>query len=603
MIDSLKKSLVFSLIALSLACSTNSARAKFTEESPKEKIYSLKEQYQALESENKLKDWAKLALGKINELEGKKEIANQIFKSIAKDQPAHLDAEVGLIRIAYQANKNAAINLAREDFTLESRLQKAERYDLLKELREYKESYFPTKIETPSEQSPELKLKNDLKKTWTKNEFNLALDLIKKYKTRYPNNSNSADLLYIEANCREELGQTQIANIQYRKIINSPLINIDYKIKSFKDLYRHQLEQGNLEETKKLLEEAVSFSTLETNKLKVKIRNDSSAINENLKSLKNLWFDRLHFYFWLAQTLDRLKVDPQESKELKDKIVKTAPLSYYRLLLNKDLIIDQSQTDACLQNIPGELTSKLETLKQLNLNEIADSEISWFFSKGATSYSQVSPLQTEQLRQISSKSYLHSQYGLGNKGVASADNALRLMSILFSEDKNANKCFPSLFYSSFTTPFLEYFEEASNKHKVPLSFLLAIARTESFFNPLAQSGKDALGMMQLLKSTAAEEGATSKDNLFIAKTNIEFGAKHLSTLLKYYDNNFILAAAAYNAGRDATNRWLNKTKIKNFDNLSEKASFVEQISYPETRNYVQRVFIAQAIYDSLAKKN
>ncbi len=600
MLGFFKKIFLTSLIIAWISCSVNSARAKFTEESNKEKISVLKQKYQTLSSQKGLESWAKLVSAEINELEGNKEKAKELYKSIPQDQAANLDAEVGIIRIAYLENKNSGKILAKKNTILGEKLQKAERYDLIKELNEYKEKY-PSLTEPTEELSPESKLKKDIKKAWNKNESNLCLNLIKKFKTNYPSNL-STDILYIEAKCNEDLGQLAVAHSIFRRIINSPNTELESKTKSYKDLYLQQLKQGNLEETKKILEEAIVFCSREIKKLKSKIQDNSSSLDQDLKNLRNLSFDHLHFLFWLSQILDQLKADQTSITEIENKIIKLSPLSYYRFLLNNKFEIEENKNNSCLPEIPNSLSNKLKTLKQFKMEQLADNEISWFFSKKATSFPPLTPININLLKQVSSKSYLHFQYGLGNKGVALSDNALRLIPILYPNEKIAKDCFDNLFYSSFPTPFLENFREASDKYNVPVSFLLAIARTESFFNPLAHSPKDALGLMQLLKATAQEEGLTSNDDLYDYQTNIKFGAKHLSTLLHYYDNNFILAAAAYNGGRDATNRWISKTKIKDFSNLSEKAYFVEQISFPETRNYVQRVFLAKEIYDLIQEK-
>jgi soluble lytic murein transglycosylase-like protein len=59
------------------------------------------------------------------------------------------------------------------------------------------------------------------------------------------------------------------------------------------------------------------------------------------------------------------------------------------------------------------------------------------------------------------------------------------------------------------------------------------------------SAKGALGLMQLMPSTAKRFGVT---DYFDPKQNIQGGAKYLAYLLKLFDNNKSLAVAAYNAG-------------------------------------------------------
>ena len=93
--------------------------------------------------------------------------------------------------------------------------------------------------------------------------------------------------------------------------------------------------------------------------------------------------------------------------------------------------------------------------------------------------------------------------------------------------------------------FNEYFEKASTTYNVDKRLLIAVAKTESDFNPKATSGAGAKGIMQLMDGTAKDLGVT---NSYDAEQNIMGGAKLLSQLLKKYDGNRNKALAAYNAG-------------------------------------------------------
>lgn len=89
------------------------------------------------------------------------------------------------------------------------------------------------------------------------------------------------------------------------------------------------------------------------------------------------------------------------------------------------------------------------------------------------------------------------------------------------------------------------FAEASEKYGVPLALLKAVAKAESGFNASAVSPAGAMGVMQLMPSTASSLGVTDP---FDARSNIMGGAKLLSQNLKRYNGNIDLALAAYNAG-------------------------------------------------------
>ena len=123
--------------------------------------------------------------------------------------------------------------------------------------------------------------------------------------------------------------------------------------------------------------------------------------------------------------------------------------------------------------------------------------------------------------------------------------------------------------------------------------VLALIRQESLFDPEAVSPARAYGLMQLLPSTAASvaivpsgEGLPLTDAAF----NIKLGTTYLRQLLDRYQNNLIMAVAAYNAGETAVEKW--QARFPN----AEPDEFVENISYRETRNYVKKVLSNYRIY-------
>lgn len=99
--------------------------------------------------------------------------------------------------------------------------------------------------------------------------------------------------------------------------------------------------------------------------------------------------------------------------------------------------------------------------------------------------------------------------------------------------------------SSSSTSLDAYFEEAAAKYNVDVKLLKAIAHAESNFNPNATSSSGAMGVMQLMPSTAKSLGITDAYNAY---DNIMGGAKVISQHLANYNGDVSLALAAYNAG-------------------------------------------------------
>ena len=100
------------------------------------------------------------------------------------------------------------------------------------------------------------------------------------------------------------------------------------------------------------------------------------------------------------------------------------------------------------------------------------------------------------------------------------------------------------------------------------ALVLAIIKAESDFDARAKSKKGAVGLMQLMPSTA--KGLGVKDPLD-PQQNIEGGVKYVKSMLDRFNGNIILALAAYNAGPNA---------VKKYDGVPP---------YKETQNYVKSI--------------
>jgi soluble lytic murein transglycosylase-like protein len=95
-------------------------------------------------------------------------------------------------------------------------------------------------------------------------------------------------------------------------------------------------------------------------------------------------------------------------------------------------------------------------------------------------------------------------------------------------------------------------QSVSKANAIAPSLVEAVIRAESGYNSQAKSSVGALGLMQLMPTTAKELGV---ENPLEAKQNIEGGTKYLSQLMKKYDGNKALAVAAYNAGASTVDKY------------------------------------------------
>jgi soluble lytic murein transglycosylase-like protein len=110
--------------------------------------------------------------------------------------------------------------------------------------------------------------------------------------------------------------------------------------------------------------------------------------------------------------------------------------------------------------------------------------------------------------------------------------------------------------------------QAAARHNVDPNLVRAVVKVESNFNPNAVSRKGAMGLMQLMPSTARQ---LKVQNPFDPEQNIDAGVRHLKQLLENYGGDIKLTLAAYNAGAGAVAR----------------SSGVPH--YAETQNYVRRI--------------
>lgn len=117
--------------------------------------------------------------------------------------------------------------------------------------------------------------------------------------------------------------------------------------------------------------------------------------------------------------------------------------------------------------------------------------------------------------------------------------------------------------------FSQTIELAAKNHKLPSALLHAVITAESAYDPNAVSRAGAVGLMQLMPATAERYGVRDRKD---PNANVSGGTRYLKDLLGMFDNDIVLALAAYNAGENAV--------INNGRQIPP---------YEETQTYVRRV--------------
>lgn len=154
-----------------------------------------------------------------------------------------------------------------------------------------------------------------------------------------------------------------------------------------------------------------------------------------------------------------------------------------------------------------------------------------------------------------------------------------------------------MYETVYPEEYKEYVEKYSKEYDIDKTLIYAIIKTESNFNPSAQSGVGAIGLMQLMPETfdwlqnrKLGEVTMDTDALLDPETNIQYGCEFLSFLLDRYEDEKS-AIAAYNAGFGAVDQWLQN------ESYSSDGIHLSNIPYPETSSYVVKVESAKAVYE------
>lgn len=294
-------------------------------------------------------------------------------------------------------------------------------------------------------------------------------------------------------------------------------------------------------------------------------------------------WQRAAAHYWSARAAQKLKRDKDARRELAN--AATYKTTFYGQLANQQLG-NRGALIAAAPYVPNDLRNapavqRAAALASVNQRELAEDELRYYIPT-------LSESERPALLSIAG------ELGLANLQVRMANNKH------LSTEENL--------YASYPVP--PWFVRA--QAGVDPALLLAIARQESVFRGEVKSSAGAIGMMQMMPSTARHVvGTLSADAVALASNdtsiplsqqlddpsvNIRLGSQYIALLKRQpaVKGDLIRTIAAYNAGPGSVQSWQAASR-----NISDPLLYIESIPYPETRNYVMQVMAHAWVYQTL----
>ncbi len=156
-------------------------------------------------------------------------------------------------------------------------------------------------------------------------------------------------------------------------------------------------------------------------------------------------------------------------------------------------------------------------------------------------------------------------------------------------------------FANYPLEYRGLIEENAAEFQLNPAFVSSIVRNESSFQPMAESGVGARGLMQLMPDTAEWIAGKMKisgyafTRMYDPGTNLRFGCWYLRYLSSLFHGDPVCVACAYHAGQGQVTAWLSDPA------LSDDGVFLslEKLADGPTKTYARRVIRAYGIYQTL----
>lgn len=149
----------------------------------------------------------------------------------------------------------------------------------------------------------------------------------------------------------------------------------------------------------------------------------------------------------------------------------------------------------------------------------------------------------------------------------------------------------------FPRKFTDEIEKYCKEFKLEQSLVYSVINIESGYNPEVVSNVGAIGLMQLLPTTAEEIALKLNEDFIIGdlkspEKNIKYGCFYLRYLIDLFDGNIDNALCAYNWGLNNVKNWILKGNKNNNGTITN-------IPVKETKNYLKKYKVNRFFYENI----
>lgn len=374
--------------------------------------------------------------------------------------------------------------------------------------------------------------------------------------------------------------------------------NSQLELLNFEGLARTYISQSSTEKLKSIFDilysSKVSFvkNVALQSLIWINVFNDDRSDSQQIISKFN--FNEMkkdpQLCFWGGYLLNKLGFR-ENSNTFFSFLAENHPLSFYGVLSSKMLNKFLSNTAPTREMASVSNDEQLETmLKRIKIWDSVDYPL--FKEVDIRSISNNLMSLTPGSQQFDSKFYstINTLKSLGDY--------LSIFKIYYEFNSTAGLKITSTDLDNlFPKIFVEHIEK--NTSQLPSNFILSIMRQESAFNPRSVSSAGAVGLLQLLPSTAKQHVSFRRTSaLYEPVLNIKAGVRFLERLSRKFDGDIVKVLSSYNAGEGNVKRW-----IKGHLSQEEPLLAIEMIPFKETRNYVKLIYRNYFYYNLLANND